>query len=48
MCCPVRNAYDLHEAWPEADLRVTFAGHAASEPETMSALIEATDRFASL
>jgi proline iminopeptidase len=48
MCCPVRNAYDLHQAWPEADLHATFAGHAASEPETLSALIEATDRFASL
>ena len=48
VCCPVRNAYDLKEVWPEADLHVTLAGHAAAEPETASALIEATDRFATL
>jgi proline iminopeptidase len=48
VCCPVRNAYDLKEVWPEADLRVTLAGHAATELATVSALIEATDRFAAL
>lgn len=46
VCCPVRNAYDLKAAWPEADLHVVLAGHSASEPAITSALIEATDRFA--
>jgi proline iminopeptidase len=44
--CPMRSAWDLHRAWPEADLQVvTDAGHAASEPGILSRLIEATDRF---
>jgi proline iminopeptidase len=44
--CPMRSAWDLHRAWPEADLRVVQdAGHSAFEPGNISALIEATDRF---
>jgi proline iminopeptidase len=46
MCCPVRNAYDLSAAWPEADLHVVLAGHAATEPEIAAGLVAATDRFA--
>lgn len=43
--CPPRSAWDLHRAWPEAQLTmVPDAGHAASEAGTRSALIEATDR----
>ena len=31
--CPVRSAWDLHKAWPEADLRIVpDAGHSAFEP----------------
>jgi len=45
--CPMRSAWDLHRAWPEADFRVIAdAGHAASEHGTLAALIEATSRFA--
>jgi proline iminopeptidase len=44
--CPMRSAWDLHRAWPEADLRVTAdGGHSAFEPGNLSALIEATDGF---
>ncbi len=44
--CPPRNAWDLHRAWPEADLRlVQHAGHSAFEPDITHELIEATDRF---
>jgi proline iminopeptidase len=47
--CPIRSAWDLHRAWPEAELQVVpDAGHAASEPGIMSRLVEATDRFATL
>ena len=47
--CPLRSAWDLHRAWPEADLRVVpDAGHAASETGILHQLIEATDRFSSL
>ena len=44
--CPPRSAFDLAQAWPEADLRIVLAGHAASEPAIVDALIEATDRLA--
>ena len=44
--CPMTTAWDLHRAWPEADFHVVpDAGHAAMEPGTRSALVEATDRF---
>jgi proline iminopeptidase len=44
--CPARSAWDLHRAWPEAELRlVPDAGHAASEPGTVHELVSATDRF---
>lgn len=44
--CPLVNAWDLHRAWPEADLRIIpDAGHSAFEPGNRHALIEATDRY---
>jgi proline iminopeptidase len=44
--CPMRSAWDLHRAWPEADLRVVQdAGHSAFEPGIAHELIEATDKF---
>jgi proline iminopeptidase len=44
--CPMRSAWDLHKAWPEADLRiVTDAGHSAFEPGISRELVLATDRF---
>src|SRR5438270_4061718 len=46
--CPMRSAWDLHRAWPEAELRVVpDAGHSATEPGIIAALVEATDRFKS-
>lgn len=45
--CPMRSAWDLHRAWPEAAFEVVGdAGHAASEPGILAKLIEWTDRFA--
>ncbi len=46
VCCPPRTAYDLAEAWPEADLRVVLAGHSAFEPAIAAELVAATDAFA--
>ena len=47
VCTPPMTAWDLHRAWPEADLvMVPDAGHSASEPGIARALREATDRFA--
>ncbi len=45
--CPMKSAWDLHRAWPEAKFVVVAdAGHAASEPGILSALIDATDQYA--
>ena len=44
--CPITSAWELHRAWPEADLRIiSDAGHSASEPGTVDALVSATDGF---
>ncbi|EFG85289.1 proline iminopeptidase [Novacetimonas hansenii ATCC 23769] len=44
---PMRTAWDLHRAWPEATFRlVDAAGHAMSEEGIMAALLDATDSFA--
>jgi proline iminopeptidase len=45
--CPMRSAWDLHRAWPEAELRIVpDAGHSAFEPGIIHELIDATDGFA--
>ena len=45
--CPMFTAWDLHRAWPEAELVVVpDAGHSAFEPGIARALRRATDRFA--
>jgi proline iminopeptidase len=45
--CPPKSAWDLHRAWPEAELFLTpDAGHASREPGNARALVAATDRFA--
>ena len=45
---PMKNAYDLHAAWPEAELRVVAdAGHAMTEHGTIHELITATRKLAS-
>ncbi|MFC3230610.1 prolyl aminopeptidase [Marinibaculum pumilum] len=47
MVCPVRNAVDLHAAWPGSELHIVAdAGHASREPGTIDCLVRATDRFA--
>jgi proline iminopeptidase len=45
--CPAVTAWELSQAWPEAELHmVPDAGHAAFEPGNVHALVTATDRFA--
>ncbi len=47
VCTPARTAWDLHRAWPEAELHIVpDAGHAFNEPGILDRLIRATDRFA--
>ena len=45
--CPVQNAWELHRAWPEAELAIVGdAGHSAFEPGIVHELVSTTDRFA--
>ncbi|MGZ5862304.1 MAG: prolyl aminopeptidase [Methyloceanibacter sp.] len=44
---PVKTAFDLARAWPEASLRVVpDSGHAMTEPGIVHELVTATNRFA--
>ena len=44
--CPMTSAWDLHKAFPEAELVIVGdAGHSISEKGITSALVEATDNF---
>jgi proline iminopeptidase len=43
---PVKNAFDLHREWPQAELRIVAdAGHATTEPGIVHELVSATNRF---
>ncbi|WP_020669604.1 prolyl aminopeptidase [Amycolatopsis nigrescens] len=47
MLTPAGTAWELSQAWPDAELvMIDDAGHAFDEPGTLDALISATDRFA--
>jgi proline iminopeptidase len=47
MVCPLDNALALSKAWPEADLRIIRdAGHSASEPAIVDALMRGVDEIA--
>ena len=45
--CPMKSAWDLHRAWPEAQMRIVAdAGHSAFEAGNTHQLVTATDAFA--
>ncbi|NER82399.1 MAG: prolyl aminopeptidase [Leptolyngbya sp. SIO1D8] len=47
--CPTKTAWELHQAWPEAEfVLVPDAGHSATEVGIINALLSATNRFALL
>lgn len=47
--CPVDGAYALHKAWSSSELEIICdAGHSATEPGIMHALILATNKMAQL
>lgn len=47
--CPVKNAWDLKKAFPEAELEIIAgAGHAADEDGIIDALIRTTEKFKNL
>jgi proline iminopeptidase len=46
LCTPVAIAWDLHKAWPEAELNIVVdSGHAMTEPGIAGALLHATEKF---
>ncbi len=49
LVCPLRSAWDLKRAWPQAELRIVpDAGHSAFEPGNAAALVEAMDGLRTL
>ena len=49
LICPLESAWELHQAWPKAELKIIGdAGHSAAEPGTIDALVVATDEMARL
>ncbi|MBS9775319.1 prolyl aminopeptidase [Candidatus Gracilibacteria bacterium] len=45
--CPMQTAWELHKKFPEAQFVLCKnSGHSAFEPEIVSELVDATDRFA--
>jgi proline iminopeptidase len=45
--CPLEQAWLLHKAWPQSRLQIVQdAGHSATEPGIVDALVTATDQFA--
>ena len=46
LVCPMEQAWALHQAWPEAELRVCArSGHSAAEPEIVDALLRAVHKL---
>ena len=46
LICPMQSAWELHQAWPKSGLKVIAdAGHSATEPGIVDALITATDEM---
>lgn len=46
MCTPMQSAWDLKQAFPEADLRIVQGGHSAFDKPLADALVRAADEFA--
>jgi proline iminopeptidase len=47
--CPPISAWELHQAWPEAEFHlIPDAGHSITEPGIRTALLQATDRCVGL
>ncbi|KAG7579083.1 Alpha/beta hydrolase fold-1 [Arabidopsis thaliana x Arabidopsis arenosa] len=49
VCCPMMSAWDLHKAWPEAELKIVYdAGHSANEPGIAAELVVANEKMKAL
>jgi proline iminopeptidase len=46
MVCPIKSAWDLHKAWPQAKFTIIpDSGHSGFDVGIQRALLEATDAF---
>lgn len=45
LVCPLRTAYDLHERWPEAELRIVSGGHSMYDPAVQAELVRSLDQI---
>lgn len=46
ICTPPVTAWELHKAWPEAELNIVAdSGHAMTEPGIVNGLVQATEKF---
>lgn len=43
--CPLRSAWDLKKAFPEADLNIVTGGHSSMDPPITAGLVEATNKY---
>lgn len=47
MVCPMQQSWEVYQRWPDAQFEVLpLAGHAASEPAIIDALVRTTDKMA--
>ncbi|MDO8827415.1 prolyl aminopeptidase [Methylophaga sp.] len=47
MVCPMQQSWEVYQRWPDAQFEILpLAGHAASEPAIIDALVRATDQLA--
>ncbi len=47
LICPMESAWELHQVWPKAELKIIAdAGHSATEAGMVDALVSATDEMA--
>ena len=46
MVCPAKTAYELHQAWPESELKIIpDAGHSLMEPGILKCLMQALQEY---
>jgi proline iminopeptidase len=43
--CPATSAFELKQAFPEAELIITMAGHSGMEKENINNLVASTEKF---
>ena len=47
--CPMISAWELHQAWPEAEFHVIKdAGHSMTEPGIAEKLVQLTEKYSNL